>query len=55
MPSQNVCSPKQLNLGQKMIPESLDDMTECGLLRSKEGCRFGRNWNGYKDEIEAAL
>ena len=37
---------------QKIIPEDIDDLTECERTRSKEGCLFGKNWNAYKDELE---
>lgn len=36
--------------GQEIIPSHPLSKTECGLIRSREGCQFGKNWNGFKEE-----
>ena len=36
--------------GQEIIPTHPLSKTECGLIRSREGCQFGRNWNNFKTE-----
>jgi hypothetical protein len=36
--------------GQEIIPTHPLSKTECGLIRSREGCQFGKNWNGFKNE-----
>jgi len=36
--------------GQEIIPSHPLSKTECGRIRSREGCQFGKNWNGFKEE-----
>lgn len=36
--------------GQEIIPKHPLSKTECKLIRSREGCQFGINWNSFKEQ-----
>lgn len=36
---------------QNVIPSTLQERTDCGLLWSREVCQFGKNWNRFKEDL----
>ena len=37
--------------GQEIIPSHILSKTECKQIWSSEGCRFGKNWNEFKEKL----